>query len=448
MPNLLYHKNSVIGRLYNYFFVYFQNLGSCTAENLFLFIIAIIAMEAAPSVRFLYRHFISNITEKSLNAFYYLCSYAKIDYSNFMNITASLALDLITDFYKSEPVFLCIDDTMISKFGQKFENISKLFDHAAHSGSNYLNGHCFVSLMLCVPVSLKNKIHYCAVPLGYRMWKKDMSKLQLARSMVNKVMPTLSNVDQVFLLFDSWYAKKDLTGVVSEYPNLDIICNVRCDSVIYDLPPEKTGKRGRPAKHGKKLSLINDFMLSENKIGDYFIGYKEVLTNLFDNLPVTAYVTAVNKNSSVRRLFLSTVDPCNIRIACAWQEKAPLNQTGKEYMPYVPLFLYSFRWNIEVCYYEQKTFWSLCAYMLRSSRAIKLFVNLVNIVYCAMKILPYTDDMFSQYKNISVQETRLEISRKIQEQVFIASFVNSLETPLKSNPIVELLKSKIFSNAS
>ena len=86
--------------------------------------------------------------------------------------------------------------------------------------------------------------------------------------------------------------------------------------------------------------------------------------------------------------------------------------------------------------------------MFRSSKAIELFVNLVNIVYCAMKILPYTDDMFSQYKNISVQETRLEISRKIQEQVFIASFVNSLETPLKSNPIVELLKSKIFSKAS
>lgn len=42
----------------------------------------------------------------------------------------------------------CIDDTMISKFGTKFENISKLFDHAAHNGCNYLNGYCFVSLML------------------------------------------------------------------------------------------------------------------------------------------------------------------------------------------------------------------------------------------------------------------------------------------------------------
>lgn len=35
---------------------------------------------------------------------------------------------------------------------------TKLFDHAAHNGSNYLNGHCFVSLMLCVPVWNHDKI--------------------------------------------------------------------------------------------------------------------------------------------------------------------------------------------------------------------------------------------------------------------------------------------------
>lgn len=448
MLNLLYHKNTVIGRLNNYFSIYFQNFSSSTIENLFLLIIAIIAMETAYSIRNLYNHFISRITNKSLNAFYYACSYAKIDYSNFMSITAELVLKMIIPYYESQPVFLCIDDTMIAKFGQKFEDVSKLFDHAAHNGSNYLNGHCFVSLMLCVPVCRNNKIHYCSIPLGYRMWKKDITKLQLAREMVDKVMPTLSKVHQVILLFDSWYAKKDLTSIVSNYSNLDIVCNARYDSVIYDLPPEKTGKRGRPAKHGRRLSLIDDFELSENKVGDYFIGYKKVLTNIFDNLPVIAYVTATNKNTTTRRLFFSTINPCNIHIACAWQEKAPLNQTGKEYMSYIPLFLYTFRWNIEVSYYEQKTFWSLCAYMLRSSKGIELFVNLINIVYCSMKILPYTDSSFSEYKNMSVQETRSAISRRIREQVFISTFVDSLETAIKSNPVVELLKTRIFFKAS
>ena len=80
-----------------------------------------------------------------------------------MNVTAKIALHLIPEQLKSQSVFLCIDDTMISKFGTKFENVSKLFDHAAHNGCNYLNGHCFVSLMLCVPMWNNDKIAYLVV---------------------------------------------------------------------------------------------------------------------------------------------------------------------------------------------------------------------------------------------------------------------------------------------
>lgn len=67
-----------------------------------------------------------------------MCSYAKVDYSRFMNITAKIALKIIPAFLKTQPVFLCVDDTTVSKFGTKFEDVSKLFDHAAHNGSNYL----------------------------------------------------------------------------------------------------------------------------------------------------------------------------------------------------------------------------------------------------------------------------------------------------------------------
>ena len=49
-----------------------------------------------------------------------------------MNVTAGMALKLIPEKLSSQPVFLCIDDTMASKFGKKFEDVSKLFDHAAH----------------------------------------------------------------------------------------------------------------------------------------------------------------------------------------------------------------------------------------------------------------------------------------------------------------------------
>ena len=438
--NSLYNKNNLIGRLFQYFFIYFETFSAPTAETLFLLVLSILAMESAHSIRFLYRHFLSGITEKSLTAFYYACSYAKVDYSRFMNVTASMALKRIPESLRSQPVFFCIDDTMVSKFGKKFEDVSKLFDHAAHNGSNYLNGHCFVSLMLCVPVWNGSRIVYLSIPLGYRMWQKKESKLKLAASMVRQVMPVFSSQKNVVILCDSWYAKKDLVSIVDEYPNLDVICNARYDSVIYDLAPQPTGKRGRPAKHGKRLSPETDFSLSDEKIGDYYIGVRRVLTNIFGCREVLAYVTSSEKESSSRRLFFSTIFPEQMQIFCAWQEKAPLNQTGSDRMQYIPLFCYSFRWNIEVSYYEQKTFWSLCSYMVRSRKGIELLVNLINITYCAMKILPYQDEAFEKYRTESVQEFRFILSEKIRQEIFFANFMQTIETSIKSTAVLNALK--------
>ena len=399
-----------------------------------------LAMESADSIRSLYKHFLSGITLKSLNAFYYACSYAKTDFSVFMNVTSRLALRLIPGSLQSQPVFLCIDDTMVSKFGTKFENVSKLFDHAAHNGSNYLNGHCFVSIMLCVPVWNQQKISYLAVPLGYRMWQKKESKLSLAASMVRQVMPEFSRKKNVVILCDSWYVKKDLVSIVDDYPNLDLIGNARSDTVIYDLAPAPTGKKGRPAKHGRRLCIDKDFALSDRKVGGYYTGCRRVLTNIFGTKEVLAYVTSPSREGGARRLFFSTVFPSQLQVFCAWQEKSPLNQTGSNWMQYIPLFLYSFRWDIEVSYYEQKSFWSLCGYMLRSRKGIEMLVNLINISYCAMKLFPYMEETFSQYRGDSVQEFRFVLSGRIHQQVFYANLVQNIETHIKSNAIAKALK--------
>ena len=101
-------------------------------------------------------------------------------------------------------------------------------------------------------------------------------------------------------------------------------------------------------------------------------------------------------------------------------------------MKYIPLFLYPFRWNIETSYYEQKTFWSFCNYMVRSRKGSEMLVNLINISYCAMKLLPYQEEKFSEYRRESVQDFRFFISQKFQEQIFYASFVQSIETGIKS----------------
>ena len=62
-----------------------------------------------------------------------MCSFAKVNYTAFMKTTTSVALRIISEDLKSLPVFLCIDDTMVEKFGKKFSRVSRLFDHAAHN---------------------------------------------------------------------------------------------------------------------------------------------------------------------------------------------------------------------------------------------------------------------------------------------------------------------------
>ena len=294
--------------------------------------------------------------------------------------------------------------------------------------------------MLCVPVWRGRQVSYLAVPLGYRMWRKEESKLELAASMVRQAMLGLSAQRSVIILCDSWYAKKDLLCVVDEYANLDVICNARCDSVIYDHAPQPTDRRGRPARHGRRLSTGSDFTLSDERIGDYYIGVRRVLTNLFVQREVLAYVTASEKGQGSRRLFFSTIFPHQMQIFCAWQEKAPLNQTGSSRMQYIPMLCYYLRWNIEVSYYEQKTFWSLCSYMVRSRKGIEMLVNLINIAYCAMKILPYQEEAFSKYRGESVQEFRFALSEGIRRQVFYATFLRNIETGIKSNAFIRALK--------
>ena len=66
-----------------------------TADTLFLLVLSTLTLESVHSIRFLYQHFLSGITTKSLNTFYHACSYAKVDYSHFMNITAKVALRIV-----------------------------------------------------------------------------------------------------------------------------------------------------------------------------------------------------------------------------------------------------------------------------------------------------------------------------------------------------------------
>lgn len=51
-------------------------------------------------------------------------------------------------------------------------------------------------------------------------------------------------------------------------------------------------------------------------------------------------------------------------------------------------------------FYEQKTFWSLGKYMLRSRKGIEKLINLISIVYSMMIVLPCVSEDFSFLKRL------------------------------------------------
>ena len=50
-------KKQLIGRLHQYFLIYFETFSVPTVDTLFLLILSILTLESAHSIRFLYQHF-------------------------------------------------------------------------------------------------------------------------------------------------------------------------------------------------------------------------------------------------------------------------------------------------------------------------------------------------------------------------------------------------------
>ena len=78
--------------------------------------------------------------------------------------------------------------------------------------------------------------------------------------------------------------------------------------------------------------------------------------------------------------------------------------------------------------------------MVRSCKGIEMMVNLINVAYCAMKLLPYQYEKFSDYRDKSVQDFRFASSEGIRQQVFFATFVQNTEIRIKSPSLITALK--------
>ena len=415
----LYHNSYLISKLKNIFSEVFTNETAPTREHLIDLMMSVITLNGYQSVSRNYNDFIQDVSEYKLKSYYYALNESRLEIDEWLIAMVRIAISLTAENLSEQSVILSIDDTLIEKYGEHFEYRSRLFDHAAHNGSSYLNGHCMVSLMISVPLMIGDKFRYISLPVGYRMWTKEETKLKMAADLVKLAMKEIGKDRNVILCCDSWYPKAEIVKLPEEFENLNLICNVRSDTALYDLPPAHTGKKGRPRIRGERITL-QDFNMKEVHEKKMFVGTKTVMTNLFGKRPVTAIVTQTKSGS--KRLFLCTAlaEQLHFDTERMDSRKAPYSKMDSSFLP---LTIYALRWDIETSYYQQKKFWSLEKYMLRSKDGIECLLNLLTILYSLMILLPFLDSDFSFLAGESPQQARFLLGYRIHKELFFATFV-------------------------
>lgn len=389
-------------------------------NNFVRIICAILCLQEVRSIKFIYEKFISKYWTIALNSFYYFLADEHLQIKALMLKTVEIGLSLITeDFRDKATIYLLVDDTLQAKFGKQFDCYSKLFDHANHTGSCYLNGHCFVSLAMSIPIIVKQTVKYITIPVGYKLYDKSQTKLELAAEMVENIMSTLNDY-QVIVLCDSWYTKKPFVQRVKAFSNADIIGALRSDTVMYDLKPPLTGKKGRPAKHGSRLS-VRDFGYAQED--NYFFGSRKVLTNLIETAVWITITTTDTTKFTSTRLYMSTIPIECIKSFADQEMTKPLKSPCTK----GTFSIYRMRWSIEVMFYQQKTFWSFGNYMVRSQSAIEKYVNLVGVTYSLVTLLPFLHTEFKDYQFQSIQDIKYSLSEKLTKELIFSNLLETLQ---------------------
>lgn len=431
------NKNSIYSVINKFCNQYRDIFTKKTFKMFFWVVISIISFDKIHSIRFIWNNFISKHMDNSLTSVYYFFSYSKWSLENMIRRTVTLLLGIIPQELKKEKIFLIIDDTLQEKFGDKFAGHNTFFDHVRRNNSSYLKGNTFVCLAISIPVSRSESgVNYRTIPIGFRLYKKEKSKLTITKELIDSIIDLLQD-KKVTLLCDSWYTKGDVLSCVKSHDNLELIAAVRYDTTIFDLPPKPNGKRGRNPIYGKKLNIKD---LKYKKVGDYYQATKLVKTRLFKKEIVEIMVTVkdIDEFKSPRMFINTNPNECNLEELS--KPKPKIEKEKNNIFANSSFNDYTIRWDIEVIFYELKTFWSFGNYMVRTEKGIETYINILGLVYTFTKILPFWAEEFSELKSSSAQEIKSQLALYIREELILDSFVSKLE----STKIYSALKKSLY----
>jgi len=152
-----------------------------------------------------------------------------------------------------EPVLVAIDDTLFKRRGKKVWAASWFHDGSAPGPAKTGYGNNWV--VAAVVVRLPALGRPVAIPVLAKlviMGTSSASRLWLARRMAGAVAGALPG-RHIHVVADSAYAGRELKKLP---PRVSWTTRLRKDAALYELPPARTGRRGRPREKGNRLPSL------------------------------------------------------------------------------------------------------------------------------------------------------------------------------------------------
>ena len=152
-----------------------------------------------------------------------------------------------------QPVVVAIDDTLFRRRGKKVWAASWFHDGSAPGPAKTGYGNTWV--IAAVVVRLPALRRPVAIPVLARLVIKDTnsaSRLWLARRMAQMLAGALPG-RHIRVVADSAYAGGELKKLP---PQVTWTTRLRKDAALHGLPPQRTGRRGRPRTRGDRLPSL------------------------------------------------------------------------------------------------------------------------------------------------------------------------------------------------
>jgi len=282
--------------------------------------------------------------------------------------------------FPSERCVVVGDDTLIPRVSEAAPGAAIQYDHARKPNRpDYILAQTVVSLSAVIG----NSLGFWSVPLmsNLAVHTGNHGKLETMRAMVEEVSGTLGAIT---LLLDAWYMKGYLI-VDALTRDAIVIGQVRRDTALYDPPPSRTGKPGRPRKYGDRIT--------REKL--------KTLVQTHTELPIYGGHRTVRYRTAVcRARFLGgrlvRVVWVSMFVDGKWTAERLLLSTDPSHPAEDVIMTYSLRWTIEPMFAALKWGEGMIDMWMQSVETFHRWLNIVQIGRALIQMLAVKADAATQ----------------------------------------------------